>query len=86
MYKINYVLNSRLNNIKTKRFWLMKPFENRKSKTASGDCLKERAGPVDRIQRTKKIENQMTKKMTKQLKKQKTIRPNSTVLNLLYKI
>ena len=32
----------------------MKPFENRKSKTASGDWLKERAGPVDRIQRTEK--------------------------------
>ena len=43
-----------------------------------------RAGQVNQIQRTEKIENQMTEKMTKGPKMPKTIRPNSTVLNLIF--
>ena len=42
----------------------------------------KQAGTVDRIQRTKKVESQITKKMTKRLKNQKTIRPNIVKIEL----
>ena len=40
-----------------------------------------RAGPLDRIQRTKEIENQITEKITKRPNKYKTIRPRMCEIN-----